>query len=76
MIHIQRFFGGTNMRVFYFALIILFSIGFISAAEVAEGQDAPDFSLPGSDGTTYTLSQFKGVKPVIIAWYPKAFTGG
>ena len=64
------------MRVVYFALMILFSIGLLSAAEVAEGQEAPEFSLQGSDGKTYTLSQFKGVKPVIIAWYPKAFTGG
>jgi len=40
------------------------------------GEPAPDFSLQGSDGNTYTLSQFKGVKPVVIAFFPKAFTGG
>lgn len=40
------------------------------------GDQAPDFSVPGSDGQTYTLSQFRGEKPVVIAFFPKAFTGG
>ena len=39
------------------------------------GDKAPDFSLPGSDGKTYKLSDLKG-KTVILAWFPKAFTGG
>ncbi len=44
--------------------------------ELKVGDAAPDFSLPGSDGKTYTLSQFKGKQPVVIAFFPKAFTGG
>ncbi len=40
------------------------------------GDPAPQFSLPGSDGQTYTLNQYVGKKPVVIAWFPKAFTGG
>jgi peroxiredoxin Q/BCP len=40
------------------------------------GDSAPAFSLPGSDGKTYTLEEFKGKKAVVIAWFPKAFTGG
>jgi peroxiredoxin Q/BCP len=39
------------------------------------GDKAPDFSLPGSDGKTYSLSQLKG-RTVVLAWFPKAFTGG
>jgi len=42
----------------------------------AAGQMAPDFSLPGSDGRTYSLEEFRGKKAVVIAWFPKAFTGG
>lgn len=40
------------------------------------GDKAPDFELPGSDGKTYKLSEFKGKKAVVVAWFPKAFTGG
>ena len=36
---------------------------------------APDFSLPGSDGRTYRLKELAG-RPVVIAWFPKAFAGG
>jgi len=39
------------------------------------GDLAPDFSLPGSDGRTYRLKELLG-RPVVIAWFPKAFTGG
>ena len=41
-----------------------------------KGDAAPGFTLKGSDGKTYKLSQFKGKKAVVIAWFPKAFTGG
>jgi hypothetical protein len=39
------------------------------------GDPAPDFSLPGSDGRIYRLKELAG-RPVVIAWFPKAFTGG
>ena len=45
-------------------------------AELKVGDDAPDFELKGSDGETYKLSDFKGKQAVVVAWYPKAFTGG
>ena len=45
-------------------------------AEVKPGDLAPDFSLPGSDGRTYTLADFRGKQVVVLAWFPKAFTGG
>ncbi len=47
-----------------------------SAVALEVGDSAPDFSLPGSDGNTYSLSRFAGEKPVVIAFFPKAFTGG
>ena len=45
-------------------------------AEVAVGDSVPDFQMVGSDGKTYTNAQFKGKQAFVIAWYPKAFTGG
>jgi thioredoxin-dependent peroxiredoxin len=46
------------------------------SAELKTGDPAPDFQLKGSDGKTYKLSEFKGKQPVVLAWFPKAFTGG
>ena len=40
------------------------------------GSVAPDFTLQGSDGQTYKLSDFRGKESVVLAWFPKAFTGG
>jgi peroxiredoxin Q/BCP len=40
------------------------------------GDVAPAFTLPGSDGTTYTLADLKGDRAVVIAWFPAAFTSG
>ena len=40
------------------------------------GDMAPDFKLKGSDGKEYSLSEFKGTNPVVLAFFPFAFTGG
>ncbi len=49
----------------------------VRAAEPLKvGDPAPNFELPGSDGKTYKLSGFKGKQAVVLAWFPKAFTGG
>ena len=61
------------------SLVLLASLGFGSGmtnAETAVGDQVPDFALIGSDGKTYSSKQFKGKKAFVIAWYPKAFTGG
>lgn len=47
-----------------------------NAAELKVGDPAPAFELKGSDGKTYKLSDFKDKQAVVIAWFPKAFTGG
>jgi peroxiredoxin Q/BCP len=36
---------------------------------VGVGDRAPDFTLPGTGGTTYSLSDFLG-KPVVLVFYP------
>jgi peroxiredoxin Q/BCP len=40
------------------------------------GDTAPDFTMRGTDGKTYKLSDFKGKKNVVLAFYVLAFTGG
>jgi peroxiredoxin Q/BCP len=37
------------------------------------GDPAPAFTLAASDGQTYRLSDFLGIRPVVVAWFPKAF---
>lgn len=58
------------------ASALLIGAAGMGAGEPNVGDSAPDFSLSGSDGKTYRLSDFKGKKAVVIAWFPKAFTGG
>jgi peroxiredoxin len=43
--------------------------------ELKVGDTAPAFALQGSDGKVHKLSDYKG-KTVVLAWFPKAFTGG
>ena len=50
--------------------------GAVMGAELQVGDAAPNFELQGSDGKTYRLADFKGKQPVVLAWFPKAFTGG
>ena len=46
------------------------------AVELQVGDQAPDFTLPATDGKTYSLSKDLKGKWVVLAWFPKAFTAG
>jgi peroxiredoxin Q/BCP len=46
------------------------------AAALQVGDQAPAFSAPGSDGKTHTLAESRGKRAIVLAWFPKAFTGG
>jgi len=48
----------------------------VPASGLQQGDAAPAFSLPGSDGATHTLADLVGKRAVVVAWFPKAFTGG
>ena len=48
----------------------------LAAADLAVGDPAPAFSLPGSDGKTHSLAEHRGKRAVVLAWFPKAFTPG
>ena len=66
--------GSIRLIALVFAAISIWPIG-AWAQELKVGDMAPDFTLKASDGQTYTLSTLKG-KTVVLAWFPKAFTGG
>ena len=44
-------------------------------ADLKVGDMAPPFELQGSDGRVHRLADYKGTA-VVLAWFPKAFTGG
>ena len=40
------------------------------------GDTAPEFTLPTTTGKPISLSEFRGKKNVVLAFFPAAFTGG
>jgi len=55
--------------------LMLIGSGGTYAQELGPGDAAPSFELPGSDGNIHRLSDYRG-RTVVLAWFPKAFTGG
>ena len=50
--------------------------GLLFGASPKVGDVAPDFTAVDTEGKSYTLSQMVGRGPVIVAFFPKAFTAG
>ena len=46
-----------------------------TTADLKVGDQAPDFTLPATDGKTYSLRDLRG-HWLVLAWFPKAFTAG
>src|SRR3977135_2898614 len=76
---------GGDMRSVMVIVAIVGALGILAAAgssartpapELKVGDQAPDFTLQGSDGKTYKLSDFKSKQAVVLAWFPKAYTSG
>jgi len=65
----------NTVRATLLACLVLLAPALL-AGDLKVGDPAPDFSLPASDGNTYSLSDFKGRQGVIIAWFPMAYTSG
>jgi peroxiredoxin len=66
------------------SLSLLLVLGVIASAQqpappktnLKVGDAAPDFTLPSTAGQKVKLSDFKGKKNVVLAFYVLAFTGG
>jgi peroxiredoxin Q/BCP len=63
------------LGVMVFVAVAAVGVGGAQAQGLEVGDIAPAFSLPGSDGKTHSLSDYSGTA-VVLAWFPKAFTGG
>lgn len=61
-----------------FALLCLAQLATLPARAggLQVGDPAPDFSLQGSDGNTYTLADYRDKQAVVLAWFPRAYTRG
>ena len=72
------------MKLATFVMSAVLALGFVFQSLVVSyaadglkvGADCPDFEMEGTDGTKYSLKDMVGKKAFIIAWYPRAFTGG
>ena len=73
---IQQFRPMIRNRALLTALAMAILVIPATAAALEIGDQAPGFELPGSDGTTHRLSDYLGERPVVLAFFPKAFTGG
>ncbi len=47
-----------------------------SSSPLKVGDKAPDFALPDQTGKMVKLSDFRGKKNVVLAFYIRAFTSG
>ncbi len=73
----------VNISVVSFVLVAL-ALASIARAQEAQqlmtkvqvGDPAPDFTLPDQNNKQVKLSDFKGQKNVVLAFYVLAFTGG
>ena len=64
-----------SRAIVFTAAAAIVSVGAASAA-LEVGDTAPDFTLPGSDDNAATLSSVLAEHNVVLAFFPKAFTGG
>ena len=72
--------------IIHFGIILLITtliIPFVLAEKEVEkpkelkvGMIAPNFTLKDETGTERNLNEFLGKKNVVLAFYPKDFTGG
>lgn len=61
--------------IFIAALVILVPRLLSHSAKPAEGNMAPEFSLPSQDGSVVSLKDYRG-KWVVLYFYPKDQTPG
>jgi thioredoxin-dependent peroxiredoxin len=70
----KYYFISVIMMVAVIAIILLVQYskpGNMENIIIKEGVKAPDFTLPSQDGSMVSLSQFAGLKSVVLFFYPK-----
>ncbi len=67
---------GRKLALLGIGIVLGSGLTVANAGDLKVGDPAPAFELKGSDGKTYSLADYKGKSPVVLAWFPKAFTPG
>lgn len=62
-------------RCFVLATAVVVAFG-LNAEAIKVGDAAPDWTLPGTDGKEHALTELLKDGPVVLAWFPKAYTRG
>ena len=57
-------------------MLTSFLAGLLSASTPKVGEVAPDFIAWDTDGNKLSLAELVKAGPVVLAFFPKAFTGG
>jgi cytochrome oxidase Cu insertion factor (SCO1/SenC/PrrC family) len=76
------FLKGASMRLLAAAALMFASCAAMLGQQPGEltplkvGDEAPNFTLGSTAGAKVTLADFKGKNPVVLAFFPAAFTGG
>ena len=72
------------MSKLFLCLMITFAVAAFAPAQTPQapqtklkiGDTAPDFTLSDTEGNKVKLSDYRGKKNVVLAFYVLAFTGG
>ena len=67
----MRTLAAGSLSIILAAAVLAAAAAQTPQAELKVGDVAPPFMLPGTDGRTYSLADYAGVKPVVVAWFPK-----
>jgi cytochrome oxidase Cu insertion factor (SCO1/SenC/PrrC family) len=78
----QKMLASANMKRFSLAVLSTALAGVLAAqapppkTHLKVGDSAPDFELQSTQGKKIKLSDYRGKKNVVVAFFPAAFTGG
>ncbi len=74
--HQTRYLGMVLLMLLSFSIALVAQPAAPPPTHLKVGSSAPDFTLKDQDRKDVKLSDFKGKKNVVLAFYVLAFTGG
>ena len=72
----KKIFASMMFVMVFAAMLLAQTAPKAPTTHLKVGDEAPDFELTDTAGKKVKLSEFKGKKNVVLAFYVLAFTGG